>query len=134
MIDMRKYGSGETYLTIADVREGPLLMTIAGAKEGQYDKPNLHFETGDILSLNATNRKTLMRAYGPTSNTWIGKQVELMLGQTMFQGAPQDSVIVRPISPALTATEIAAAGAAAPKTSGTDKMDDEIPFNAGAES
>ena len=90
MIDMRKYSSGETYLTIADVREGPLQMTIADAKEGQYEKPNLHFETGDILSLNATNRKILMRAYGPTSDTWIGKQVELVLGQTMFQGAPQE--------------------------------------------
>ena len=124
MIDMRKYSSGETYLTIADVREGPLQMTIADAKEGQYEKPNLHFETGDILSLNATNRKILMRAYGPTSDTWIGKQVELVLGQTMFQGAPQDSVIVNPVSPPLTAAEKAAAAGEPAR----DKMDDDIPF------
>ena len=114
MIDMRKYSSGETYLTIADVRDGALQMTIADAKEGQYEKPDLHFESGDILSLNATNRKILMRAYGLTSDTWIGKQIELVLGQTMFQGAPQDSIIVNPVSPPLTAAEKAAAAPAQP--------------------
>ena len=75
-IDMRKYG-GEYYLTIPDVRDGALQMPIVDVRDGKFDKPDLVFETGDVLSLNATNRKTLMRAYGPFSDTWLGKIVEL---------------------------------------------------------
>ena len=74
-IDMRKYG-GEYYLTIADVRDGPLRMKIVDVREGKYDKPDLIFETGDALSSNETNRRVLMRAYGPTSDTWISKDIE----------------------------------------------------------
>lgn len=122
-MDMRKYCSGETYLTIADVRDGPLQMTIADAREGKYDKPDLHLEGGDVLSLNATNRKTLVRAYGFASGSWIGKQIELSLGKTTFEGETRDSIIVNPVSPALTAAEKAAAGELP-----ADKMDDEIPF------
>ncbi|TYL93435.1 hypothetical protein FXB40_21635 [Bradyrhizobium rifense] len=126
-IDMRTYSNGETFITPADVREGPLLETIADAREGKYDKPNLHFESGDVLSLNATNRKILMRAYGPTSKTWIGKQIELVLGEVTFQNKQQEAVIVRPASPSLTADEIAAATAAAPMPP-RDDMDEHIPF------
>ena len=124
MIDMRKYSSGETYLTIADVRDGALQMRITDVREGKFDKPDLYLESGDVLSLNATNRKVLLRAYGVTSDTWIGKQIELVLGQTMFQGAPQDSIIVNPVSPPLTAAEKAAAAGEPAR----DKMDDDIPF------
>ena len=106
-IDMRKYG-GEYYLTIADVRDGPLRMKIVDVREGKYDKPDLIFETGDALSLNATNRRVLMRAYGPTSDTWISKDIELVLGETEFQGKPQESVLTKPVSPPLTAAERAA--------------------------
>jgi hypothetical protein len=132
MIDMRKFG-GEYYITVADVREGSLLMKIADAREGKFDKPDLIFETGDVLSLNATNRKTLMRAYGPTSDTWINKQVELVLGQVLFQGNPQEGVVVKPISPPLTAAEKTAV-ADLPKLSrpggGAHDMDEAIPFAA----
>ena len=93
-------------------------------REGKFDKPDLYLESGDVLSLNATNRKVLVRAYGVTSDTWIGKQIELVLGQTMFQGAPQDSIIVNPVSPPLTAAEKAAAAGEPAR----DKMDDDIPF------
>ncbi|MHC2292887.1 hypothetical protein [Bradyrhizobium barranii] len=121
MIDMRKYAS-ETYVTIPDVRGGSLSEKIANAREGKYDKPEIVFESGDVLSLNATNRKTLMRAYGPTSDTWIGKEVELVLGEVTFENKPQEAVIVRPISPPLTTEEKTAAAAV-----GSD-MNDDIPF------
>jgi hypothetical protein len=123
-IDMRKYG-GEYYLTVADVRDAPLPMKIVDVREGKYDKPDLIFETGDALSLNATNRRVLMRAYGPTSDTWINKNVELFLGEVEFQGKPQESVLTKPISPPLTAAE------RAPKPGGGNgAKDSDIPFAA----
>jgi hypothetical protein len=129
-IDMRDYG-GEHYISVPDVRDGPLPEGIADAREGKFDKPDLVFESGDVLSLNATNRKTLMRVYGPTSDTWIGKRVELILGEVMFQNKPQEAVIVRPISPPLTVEEMAAATAkSTPAAGGSSGMNDDIPFAA----
>jgi hypothetical protein len=116
-MDMRKF-SGESFIKIADVRGGPLQMLIAAVKEGQYGKPNLVFETGEVLGLNATNNKTLIRAYGPNSEDWIGKEVELFLGEVEYQKKMQETVIVRPISPKPSAQ------AKAPKTDFSDK----IPF------
>jgi hypothetical protein len=121
MIDMRKYAS-ENFITVADVREGPLQMKIVDVREGKFDKPNLVFETSDILSLNATNRKTLVRAYGFTSNAWISKEIELFLGEVPVDNEPKEAVIVRPISPPLTTVEKTAAAAA------SSDMNDDIPF------
>ena len=126
MIDMRKYGGGD-YITVDDVRDGPLQnMKIADVKDGRFDKPDLYFETDQILSLNATNRKTLVRTYGPNSDAWIGKLVDLKLGETAYQGKQQELVIVQPISPPLTAAEKTASAAAVAGV-GSD-MDDDIPF------
>jgi hypothetical protein len=97
-MDMRKY-SGETFIRVSDVTDGPLQMQIAGVREGKYEKPDLVFETGEAFSVNSTNNRILMRAYGPNSEDWVGKKIELTLGQVEFQGKPQNSVIVKPISP-----------------------------------
>jgi hypothetical protein len=97
-LNMRKY-AGESFLKVADVRDGPLLQQIGAVREGKFDKPVLVFETGDILSLNATNTKTLMRAFGSNSDGWIGKQIELYFGELEYQGRMQEGVLVRPISP-----------------------------------
>jgi hypothetical protein len=112
-MDMRKFSS-PTFLKVNDVRDGPLQLQIAAVNEGKYEKPDLVFETGETLSLNATNVKTLIRAYGPKSEGWTGKQIELTLGTVKFQGEPQDAVIVKPISPPIAAK--------------SSEMDDEIPF------
>jgi hypothetical protein len=118
-MDMRKY-SGPIFLKVNDVRGGPLPgRHIAAVNEGKYDKPDVVFETGETLSLNATNNKTLIRAYGPKSEGWIGKEIELALGTVKFQGEPQDAVIVKPISPPI---------ATADRTAKSPEMDDEIPF------
>jgi hypothetical protein len=117
-MDMRKY-SGGSFIKVADVSEGPLQMQIAVIKEGKYDKPDVVFETGETLSLNATNNRTLIRTYGPNSGDWIGKEIALTLGQIEYQGKLQDAVIVKPISPPL---------AAADKQKASSRLGDEISF------
>ena len=120
-MDMRKY-SGANFLKVDDVRAEPLRGTIASVKIGKYDKPDMHLESGDCLSLNATNTHTLIRAYGPNSDDWLGKDIELFVGEIEFEKKPIDAVLVRPISPPLTVKE-----RTKPAT-GHDEMDDSIPF------
>jgi hypothetical protein len=109
-MDIRKF-VGQNFIKIADVRDAPLRMQIAAINEGKYEKPDVVFETGETLSLNTINARTLMRAYGPESDSWIGKEIELALGTIEFQNRPQEAVVVKPISP--------------PAAS---RMDDTIPF------
>jgi hypothetical protein len=116
-MDMRKY-VGEMFIKVDDVRDGPLRMQIAAIKEGQFEKPDMVFESGEVLSLNATNTRILMRAYGQDSADWVGKEVELALGQIPFQGQLRDSVVVKPISPS-----VAGKGGET-----TGELDDQIPF------
>jgi hypothetical protein len=107
-MDMRKY-SGPTFLKVDDVRDGPLQLQITVIKEGKYDKPDIVFESGEMLSLNATNTKTLVRVYGPNSEDWIGKEIELALGKVKYQGELQEAVIVKPISPPIATADRALA-------------------------
>jgi hypothetical protein len=129
-MDMRKY-SGLTFIKVADVRNGALQMQIAAVKEGKYGRPDLVFESGEILSLNASNNRILMRAYGSNSDDWIGKKIELTLGQLLFEGKLQDAVIVKPIDASISPSQktpvpLETLSKAAPKK--RDDMDDEIPF------
>jgi hypothetical protein len=127
-MDMSQY-AGEHFLKVDDVREGPLRLRIAFAREGKYDKPDLVFESGEVLSLNATNLRTLIRAYGRNSEDWAGKDLEAELGQVMFQGKPQDGVIVNLISPPIPAAQMTAPkDEPATKRNGDGDMDDSIPF------
>jgi hypothetical protein len=140
-MDMRKF-TGETFIKL-DVRDGPLQLTIAAVKDGKFDKPNLIFESGEALSLNATNNKALIRSYGPNSADWTGKEVELYAGTVEFQNKPLDAVLVRPISPPLKASERTKiepefgsdpvetskpAKLKAPTKKGGGGFDDEIPY------
>jgi hypothetical protein len=124
-MDMRKY-SGEAFLKVSDVRDGPLQMQIAAIREGRYDKPDAVFETGEALSLNATNRKILVRAYGPDSDDWVGKVIELFLGEIEFQKQMHEAVLVRPVSPPLKAAE-----RTKPAQKRSADFDDEIPSEGG---
>jgi hypothetical protein len=96
-MDMRKF-SGNTFYKVADVKNGPVTEKIAGVTVGKYDKPDLLFESGAKLSINATNNKTLVRAYGADSEGMIGQTIELYAGEIEFKGKPQEAVLVRPIS------------------------------------
>jgi len=121
-MDMRKY-SGERFIKLADVADGPIRERIVGVREGKYGRPDLIFESGDILSLNSTNNIVLMRAYGPDSDGWADKDVELYQGEIPYEGKPQDAVRVKPISPSMAAKEKAAAA----KKLG-DQLNDDIPY------
>lgn len=125
-MDARKF-CGTNYITLADVAEGPMRFTIAEAREGRYGKIEIISEEGLVFSLNTGNTRRMVRAYGGKTEGWIGKTAELVSGMTEFQGQPQPSVLINPIS-APTAPEPGqtATGATAIKSD----MNDDIPFSA----
>jgi len=95
--NLRDY-SGEYFIKPDDVREKPLRRRIADVRKGNYDKLEAVFDSGEVLSLNATNTRALSRVYGGRSDELMGKVVELYLGQLRYQGADHDAVLVRPIT------------------------------------
>jgi hypothetical protein len=95
-MDMKSY-AGKSFIKVDDVRPHSIKGKITFAKEGQFNKPDLYLHTGDILSLNTTNVKALIRAFGSESKDWTGKWVELYLGTVRYQGADNESVLVRPL-------------------------------------
>ena len=110
-MDMREY-VGPSYIKYPDVAEAPRKERIVAIQEGSFGL-ELVFASGDLLSLNKTNARTLARAYGWESDNWIGKTVELYAGETTFEKQTQQSVLIKPISPS--------------KPAGTPPNDD-IPF------
>jgi hypothetical protein len=121
-VDMKKY-SGEHFIKVNDVRDSPIEGRIAGVREGKYGKPDVILESGDVLSLNATNNKILMRAYGTDSDFWLAKMIRAVLGEIEYQGAPHEAVVVEPISPPIKKKETKDAD-----SKPAPDMDDEIPF------
>jgi hypothetical protein len=117
-MDMRKFSSGRFY-RLDDVRDGPVTEVIATVKLGKWDRPDLAFESGSLLSVNSTNNAVLVRAYGANSDDWIEKEIELFQGEIEYQGKPQDAVLVRPISPPLKPAD---------RKKPHDDMDDELPY------
>jgi hypothetical protein len=136
IMDMRKYAT-EHFVNTDDVRDNPIEDQIAVVKDGKYDKPNVVFESGDVLSLNATNRKTLVRAYGNESDLWIGKMIRMFLGMIEYQGSDHEAVLIEPISPPLKdgkadkadkADKVNKANKATDQKKPAVDFDDEIPF------
>ena len=126
---MRMSSFVKKYLKATDVMEGPLIMHIAGVKEGAYG-PELVFESGETLSLNVTNTVTLIKAYGDGDGTsWIGKKIELYHGELEYKGKMVASVLVRPLTPGMSDDEKADAVTTAPdnKRNNSD-LNDDIPF------
>ena len=117
MLNARDYVSG-SFIKADDVRDAPRREIIENVVPGKYEKLILQFVSGDQLSLNATNTRALMRAYGDDAEAWAGNQVELYLGSVDFRGTPTDSVLVKPVT--------AKSSAATPKT--TERRTDDIPF------
>jgi hypothetical protein len=131
-MDMKKY-NGAFFLKIADIKDaGPSHPVIIGVTEGKYGRPDLEFDDGSKLSLNATNNRTLFKAYGENSADWLEKEVELYVGQIEFEGKLQDSILIRPISPPKEKKKTAPSKETAPpKPNGGkdgDVLGDEIPF------
>jgi hypothetical protein len=99
-MDMRKY-SGSVFRKVEDpdLREGPVQVVITAVSEGKFEKPVLDLDDNTLLSLNSTNNRTLAKAYGFDSDNWIGKTIELTLGEVEFNDKMQVSILVKPISP-----------------------------------
>jgi hypothetical protein len=97
-MDMSKY-SGAAFLKVGDIKaNGPVRVMIADVQIGEYGKPDLWFTDGTRLSVNATNNKILCQAYGIESDNWMGKELELVVGELEFKGKPQEAVLIKPIS------------------------------------
>jgi hypothetical protein len=114
------------FIKVPDLAAGPRRAAIASVRPGRFERPDVEFQDGSILSLNATNMRILARAWGTETDAWTGKEVELYVGQTEFQGQKRDSVLVRAISP-----DIPKGQQPKPKPAaggGRDPMDDAIPF------
>ena len=97
MADAREYFGG-SFLTLKDVEEGPIQATIDKVEEGKFGKLNAVFEDGSALELNATNTRTLARAFGPNTDRWCGHTIEMFEGETTYQGKTQPTVLVKAIS------------------------------------
>jgi len=99
-MDVSKYLGNNAFLRVGDVKvNGPIRVVIASVTEGKFDKPDLTFDDGTRLSLNVTNTRTLAHAYGTDGDDWIGKEIELYVGETEYEGKPQESILIKPISP-----------------------------------
>ena len=64
-MDMSKF-SGSAFLKVPDIKEapGPVRVVIEAVTIGQYGKPDLTFTDGTKLSVNPTNNRVLIAAYG----------------------------------------------------------------------
>ena len=126
-IDMARY-AGDIYLRAEDIREsGPRRGRIEGIADGQFDKPVATFNDATSLTLNQTNVRTLMRVWGANSIDWIGREIELYIGPTTYQGQVQDSILVKPISRPIPLSERKALKPVKPAPE-SDPLDDNIPF------
>jgi hypothetical protein len=98
-MDVSKY-LGSVFRKVADVKVyGPIRVVIVGIVEGKFDKPDLVFDDRTRITLNVTNMRILARAYGTDTAFWIGKEIELNVGDTEYEGKPQESILITPISP-----------------------------------
>jgi hypothetical protein len=92
--DLRKY-SGERYLKVEDVGDLHPKKTIAGVRENKkFEKLELIFKTGEVLSINATNTNTLLDHYGTNSDNLVDKEVELYVGPIKYNGTDHDVILV----------------------------------------
>jgi hypothetical protein len=120
-MDMSKYAGGN-FLKVADLKE-PFKAKIIDIEIGaKFDKPNLTFSEGSVLSLNATNCGTLLRAYGSDSDDWLGKEVEVHVGETDYKGEMIPTILLKPLSPSPESKK------SIKKQPKKKDMDDEIPW------
>ena len=123
---MRQY-AGSMFVTVESLRDGPRQETIAAVGLGKFDRPTAAFKSGNQFSLNKSNTSTLIAAYGPNGQDWVGCTIELHVGTATFNNEERESVVVKPISP----PKPLAAQTPMPKQSPPEQkqdIDDNIPF------
>ena len=136
-MDMRKYAIG--FIRPDDVRGGPLRETIAGVSISEkFECPVLVFESGNEFTLfsYSDNLKAILKAYGYESEDWKGHIVELSLGTYIDKkdgDKEKETVDLTPVSsrdgnddgpPRVDPAKILPP----PKRTGTNDMEDEIPY------
>jgi hypothetical protein len=140
-MDMRKY-SGSSFLKVDDLKDRPPLQArIAAVEIGQYDRPDITFESGKKLSVNATNNETLCDSYGWDSDNWVGHVIELSVVDGQYKGEPIKLIKVRPISkpehygeankqpePVQRKPDLPPVASSGARSNDGKDMDDEIPF------
>jgi hypothetical protein len=115
-IDVRKYLK-KSFIGLDDVEGGPMTLKIAEVVEGQYDKLNLIFTSGQKFALNKENTGRLFRDLGEDVEDWIDADVKLFKGVFHTQNGETDGVELEVLTPE-----------AKPATKPRGDMDDEIPF------
>jgi hypothetical protein len=123
-MDMSEYAGG-SFLKLDDCRD-PRREIISEVMPGNYERPDAWFESGNVLSLNKTSVRELIKAYGQDSRDWTGKEVELYAGQVDFKDGKTDAVLVKPISPPTSDGKLPPPKPKA-ANSGAD-FNDEIPY------
>lgn len=111
-----------TYLGHFDLPDKDVIVTIsrvvgvtlnAGSSGVKTKKPAIFFEGREkALAANKTNCKTIAGLYGTDTDTWVGKRVQLFVGQTAFGGETMPCIRVRPQVPVDKAAKRAAQPAA----------------------
>ena len=125
-MDMGKY-AGDAYRRVEDVREsGPLQAKITTIEDGAFDKPVAVLSDGTSVQLNQSNVRTLIRAWGKNSDDWIGKEIELAIGQITYNEKLVDTIVIKPISPAIPMKERSTPPAASAPSRA--ELDDDLPF------
>lgn len=112
-----------TFLKPADVQT-PIVLTIASVDKGRFGL-DLSFSDGSQMGLNQTNWRAITKVRGVDSNNWLDKQVELNAGTVPYDGKEVETILLNPVSPAMSAGELAVTKP--PKSGGP--VDDDIPFN-----
>jgi hypothetical protein len=123
MVDRSKY-AGAIFIRFDDLADGPQQKVIVNVEDGQYERVVVAFDDGTCLSLNKTNVRTLIRAYGKDDQNWIGQRVELSQGTVNTKDGARESVLLTPLG---TAAE--SKSKIKPQRPRSDDLDDEVPFH-----
>jgi hypothetical protein len=125
-MDMSEF-AGSRFLRVADLEKSGSFKAkiVAVTKDKKFGKANVSLSEGSTLSLNVTNCQTLIRSFGAESNDWLGKEIDLYLGEVEYEGEMKPTILVRVIS-----AEVEHKAPVKPqrKKGGDGNMDDEIPF------
>jgi hypothetical protein len=123
-MDMRQY-AGSMFVTVESLRDGPRQETIAAVGLGKFDRPTAAFKSGNQFSLNKSNTSTLIAAYGPNGQDWVGCTIELHVGTATFNNEERESVVVKPVTPPKPIEARTPSPMQPPKKS---DLDDDVPY------
>ena len=109
---------------------------VIGQGENASQKLVLKFTKGkQRLPLNKTNALTLAAAWGPNSDNWMGRTIELRSEKVAFSGRIVDAIRVRAVAAPAPAAALAPAPVAPPEPpaelpdeAGVADMADDIPW------